>query len=121
MPGHSAHSRQGKRCIDVRLLLPIHRSGTQADAAETVELAAEFSKEENPIELGLDLSGNSMKSSFVAFQSHFEKARSLGLKSTVHIGEKSDDRTGLGAALQNLQARAHPTRRVPLPYCSRIL
>ena len=93
-----AHLRtpRGHR-MHVRLLLSIDRSGTQAEAAETVDLAHEFSQKADPIVAGLDFSGNPLRSSFVEFASHF--GHSLGLPASVHVGEKADDGVDLDAVL----------------------
>ena len=86
--------------ICVRLLLSIDRSGSQENAASTVDLAGEFASQPNPIVVGLDFSGNPLSSSFRAFQHHFVRARQqFGLKCAIHIGEKVDDGEDLDAVL----------------------
>jgi len=87
------------RRIHVRLLLSIDRSGSQADAESTVDLAIEFARQPNPVVVGLDFSGNPLVSSFRAFEAHFERARAAGLKCSIHVGEKADDAADLDAVL----------------------
>jgi hypothetical protein len=83
----------------VRLLLSIDRSGSQSDAESTVTLAGEFHAQPDPVVVGVDFSGNPTVSSFRAFEHHFLRARSLGLKSSVHVGEKVGDGDDLDAVL----------------------
>lgn len=86
--------------ICVRLLLSIDRSGSQENAASTIDLAGEFASQPNPVVVGLDFSGNPLSSSFRAFQHHFVRARQqFGLKCSIHVGEKVDDADDLDAVL----------------------
>lgn len=94
----SVRTPSGERIL-VRLLLSIDRSGSQSDAESTVDLAGEFHAEADPVVVGIDFSGNPTVSSFRAFEHHFVRARALGLRSTVHIGEKEGDEDDLDAVL----------------------
>lgn len=70
----------------VRLLLSVDRTGSAAQARQTVRLAAELRAELGYI-VGVDFSGNPTRGAFADFGEAFEAARLDGLRVAVHVGE----------------------------------
>jgi adenosine deaminase len=70
--------------ITARLLLSIDRSASLEQAMDTVEIAHKYADRGV---IGIDFSGNPHRNSFETFLPAFVKARSYGLKVTVHTAE----------------------------------
>eukprot|EP00759_Apiculatamorpha_spiralis_P028896 PhF_6_TR31377/c0_g1_i1/m.45952 len=73
--------------ITSNLILSINRGNPVAEADTIVSLAAEYLGKGV---VGIDFAGNWFKGVFAEFRPHLERARSLGLKITMHAGEKDD-------------------------------
>ncbi|KAI9321247.1 hypothetical protein BX666DRAFT_2071731 [Dichotomocladium elegans] len=70
--------------IIVKLIVSIDRRNTLEEAYEAVDLASRF-RDQNVV--GIDLCGDVTKGSFLALRPAFEKAKSLGFKTTLHFNE----------------------------------
>jgi len=113
--------------VIVRLILSIDRSSTLKEAFDTVELAKQY-KDQGVV--GIDFSGNPLKNGFDVFMPAFERARSYGLKTTVHVAEiwQSEldtlnivnfhpDRLGHGVCLSALAEKMLHERPIPIEIC----
>ena len=69
-----------------KLLISVNRSQSVEEAWENLNLARSYS-----VCVGLDFSGNPAVGKFRDFIEVFEKARELGIKTTVHTAEIEDD------------------------------
>eukprot|EP00742_Colponemidia_sp_Colp-10_P008984 GILJ01009762.1.p1 GENE.GILJ01009762.1~~GILJ01009762.1.p1 ORF type:complete len:345 (+),score=53.54 GILJ01009762.1:35-1036(+) len=74
--------------ITVRLILSVNRAESLDDAEENINLAIKYS---TSLVRGVDFSGNPTVKSFEHFSHLFNKARSHGLKVTIHFAEVLDD------------------------------
>lgn len=122
---------QPHRKIQVRLILSIDRRNTLEDAFDTVEIAYEHRNKfsDNNLICGIDFSGNPEVSSFHKVRKAFERARELGLKTTVHFAEIFDDadseeildfapdRLGHACCLQGKLLQTMLSKRIPLEIC----
>ncbi|KAH7324945.1 adenosine deaminase [Stachybotrys elegans] len=72
------------------LILSVDRRNTLEQAMQTVELAVKF-KDRGVV--GVDLCGNPLKGDVSIFRPAFEKARSAGLKITLHFAEVPESST----------------------------
>ena len=77
--------------ILVKLLISVNRNETIESAKENIELAIEYWKKFPNLILGIDLSGNPTKSKFIDYIDILNKARSEGLKISIHCGEVVDN------------------------------
>lgn len=73
----------------VRLLISIDRSKSLKENEETVELALAV-RTRSEVIVGIDLSGNPLKGSFVNFIPLLQKCKNLGMFITVHTAEVPD-------------------------------
>jgi Adenosine deaminase len=73
----------------VRLLISIDRSKSVEENEETVELVLGV-RTRSELVVGIDLSGNPLKGSFVDFLPLLEKCRNMGMFVTVHTAEVPD-------------------------------
>jgi adenosine deaminase len=119
----SAAKRSG---IEAKLLLSIDRgSNSLEDALDTVELATKF---EGSV-VGIDFSGNPTKNDFKMYLESFERARELGLKTTVHFAEVFNeedaqaildfgpDRLGHACCLNESLLKQIVEKRIPIEIC----
>jgi adenosine deaminase len=83
---HNKH--YGDRML-VRLLISIDRSKSVEENEETVELALGV-RTRSDVVVGIDLSGNPLKESFVNFLPLLERCRNMGMSITVHTAEVPD-------------------------------
>jgi adenosine deaminase len=67
--------------METHLILSVNRRCTAAEAMEVVELAIEFGV------VGVDLCGNPVRGEVKEFKEAFARAKSAGLKLTLHFGE----------------------------------
>jgi len=69
-------------------IVSVDRSNPVSCGSEHIDLAIDLAKEYPGVVVGVDLGGNPLKRSFIAFQDCFEKARRSGLLSiTLHCAE----------------------------------
>jgi adenosine deaminase len=83
---HNKH--YGDRML-VRLLISIDRSKSFQENEETIELALGV-RTRSDVVVGIDLSGNPLKESFVNFLTLLERCRNMGMFITVHTAEVPD-------------------------------
>ena len=90
-----SRSSSSSQFMVVRLLLSIDRSASVSAAMETVELATKLRSSSadssrssvSKYIVGIDVSGNPTKNSLISLLPALKRARSHGLKITVHVGE----------------------------------
>lgn len=80
----------GRRKMSTFLILSVDRRNTAAQAMETIDLALKF-KERGIV--GVDLCGDPTKGDVAIFRDAFGKARSSGLKVTLHFAEVPESST----------------------------
>ncbi|KAK6630634.1 hypothetical protein RUM43_014619 [Polyplax serrata] len=73
--------------ISVKLIVSINRGETIESATQNVNIAIEYSKKYPDIIIGIDTSGNPEKSKFCDYVKLLKRARSEGLKFTIHCAE----------------------------------
>ena len=82
------HNDKFGKDMTARLIISIDRSSSVRDAEDTMEIVESLiSKGENNIIVGIDFSGNPYHGLFGDFVHIMERARSIGLKLTVHVAE----------------------------------
>jgi adenosine deaminase len=80
------HNRHHSDKMIARLIVSLDRGSDVKEAENTLDVVEELYKT-NKVIVAVDFSGNPHKGSFVEFQHVLERARSLGLRVTVHAGE----------------------------------
>ncbi|KAL0232553.1 hypothetical protein GEMRC1_011300 [Eukaryota sp. GEM-RC1] len=106
----TAHSRPSMSCYDylsavisginsshskppsIVLILCLDRAKPIPDISEWFELIALINSEHDNIIRGIDLAGNPTKGDITSFLPFFQKAKSLGLFTTMHFGEVSNQK-----------------------------
>ena len=103
--------------MSVCLILSIDRKNTAEEAMHTVDLAIQFKAQGRPV-VGVDLCGNPARGDVSTFRPAFQKARTAGLKITLHFAEipasstEADLRTLLSYAPDRLGHVVHVPQKI---------
>ncbi|KAG1658701.1 Adenosine deaminase-like protein [Nymphon striatum] len=126
------HSASQENDIIVKVLLSINRAESSSKALQTVKLANKYSRQENPVVIGIDFSGNPSKGDCKEFIPILKSAKEMGLKLSVHIAENDQeyessrllsilpDRIGHGTYLHKFKPDVYNIvlqNKIPLEIC----
>jgi len=84
---NSVREGEARLPMKCRYIVSINRADSSEVAMEHAKLAVDLVKEGNRYVVGLDLSGDPLKSTFKNFEPCFALAKNAGLKSSIHCGE----------------------------------
>lgn len=99
------YSRLPMKC---RLIISVDRSQSLEEAEENIDLASNLVDHGEYMIVGCDLGGNPTRNDFRLFRHLFERARSIGLKITLHCAEVDcgNDRENEGTKIRRAKEEA---------------